>query len=243
MHRIIKNEQMENGYVQTHCFPAIPSSHGGSSGQRASSRRVFQRLDFIETKGSVSDVKPEQAGAGTATNDTAEFREQAFREGYVQGEKAGMEKGAKKIEPVLNNFRQALTELEKTGKQLFRHAEEQTVDLALAVARKIVCHEVSLNREVVINVVKEALKRVADQEKITIRVNPVDVELIRDPRCQLSSVLEKGESIIVEADACIPAGGCMIDTQLGGIDARIEEQLKTIEEAFKAELKKCEVQD
>ena len=244
LRRIIKSEHEETkNCIQALCFPQIAERPIASNGQRVFPQESFERLRLTEMKSLAAKSAFDQTLNTIGTNGGSSVpnpHEQAFNDGYAQGQKAGMEMATSKIEPMLNSFKQAAAELEKIRKQLYRNAERQAVDLALAVARKIICHEVNVNRTVVLDVVKEALKRVADHDQILIRVNPGDVETMKDPRCQLSALVDHVDSILVEPDMSIPAGGCVIETQLGNIDARIEEQLKAVEEAFKAELKKCE---
>jgi flagellar assembly protein FliH len=171
------------------------------------------------------------------------IREKIYHEGFSEGEKSGMEMERKKVQPLLNDFRQALDELGKVKRDLYRNAERQAVDLALAVARKIVCHEVSVNRELVIGVVKEALERVSDQERIKIRVSPCAGDLLRDPACELNANVQNKGGICIEEDENISSGGCVIETELGDIDARIEEQLSALEQIFKTEHTRCEIQE
>jgi flagellar biosynthesis/type III secretory pathway protein FliH len=53
----------------------------------------------------------------------------------------------------------------------------------------------------------------------------------------MQSVLENLDSVHFEEDSGIDCGGCYIHTEYGEIDGRIEEQLRNIEEAFRAEMR------
>jgi flagellar assembly protein FliH len=147
-----------------------------------------------------------------------------------------MEWGKKKAEPVLNNFQQALLELGKIKEEIYMKAEKETVSLALAIARKIVCTEVSTNKEVILNIIKEALKKVLDHKGIKIKVSPADLQFVKDSKLQLLDSIDAAEGIIFEEDHSIREGGCIIETNLGDIDARIDKQIQMVEEAFKSQL-------
>ena len=167
-----------------------------------------------------------------------EIEEQAYSQGFTKGEKAGIEAGRKKLEVVLNDFREALLELEKVGKDIYRNTEKQIVKLALAIARKIVCHEIATDEEVVLNVVKEALTNVLDHEEIKIRISPSDSQVLRDAKIQLSTIVDDIENVTIEEDERILDGGCVIETSAGDIDARIEKQFQAVEETLESEFKK-----
>ena len=48
----------------------------------------------------------------------------------------------------------------------------------------------------------------------------------------------KVNSLLEKADASITGGGCLIETKMGEIDARIDRQFKVIEDLFESEFEK-----
>jgi flagellar assembly protein FliH len=75
---------------------------------------------------------------------------------------------------------------------------------------------------------------VEDPEKVQIRLNPADIERLRDTPTQEILGMHP-DRIQLEADNTIEAGGCVVHTEYGDIDARIAKQFEAIEEAFRAE--------
>ena len=179
---------------------------------------------------------------GTSANDEKgqeeTLKERAYAQGFSEGEKLGMETGIKKVQPVLNDFQQACLELERVKKQIYANAEKETVELALAIARKIVQREVSMSKEVVVGIVKEALRKVVDHEKLKIKVNPQDFPYLEDIQGEVLKTVDTLEGVCFEQDDRILNGGCIIETRMGDIDARIDSQLAAIEEAFRSEFQK-----
>jgi flagellar assembly protein FliH len=256
----------QNRTCRLHFFPDIPvdgstlvigeqksSDNGGNGFRRMMLGRqqtpvppaLGKNSDLERKKEAVSESRTVDVKKGSEEKKEIEkktelIERQAYEEGFCRGEKDGFNKVETKLAPVLKNFKQALCELEKLKKELCRKAEEETVELALAIAKKIVGHEVATNKEIISHVVKEALKKAEDQEKIRIRVNPTDMEMIRDPEFKHSEMFTHIHNITFEEDDSISAGGCVIETDFGNIDARIENQLNTVEETFKSELKKIQ---
>ena len=159
----------------------------------------------------------------------------AYEMGYNQGVSEGRKTGEKTIEPVLTKFEKALSELERIKQNLSHMAEVEAVNLSLAIAKKIVGNEISINKNVILNIVKEALKKVDGHENIKIKVNPLEFQIIEESRNELKKITNCMENIEIIADHEISQGGCVIETNIGDIDARIEKQFKVVEDAFKVD--------
>jgi flagellar assembly protein FliH len=69
-------------------------------------------------------------------------------------------------------------------------------------------------------------------------MNPSDLKFIQETRTQLSNMIENVDHVSLEAAENIQSGGCIIETDLGEIDARIEKQLQAVKESFKAVVEK-----
>jgi flagellar assembly protein FliH len=136
-----------------------------------------------------------------------------------------------------------LSELDGLRHRIRRDLEREVVELALHVARKVIHHELSVSGESVLCVVKEAMGHLDDPGRISVRLNPADLQRIRGADERLQAVLENHENIHFDEDPGIDRGGCYIHTAYGEIDARIEEQLRHIEEAFRAEMRHSLTED
>jgi flagellar assembly protein FliH len=64
-------------------------------------------------------------------------------------------------------------------------------------------------------------------------MNPGDLQFINETKYQLSHLAADVNSVTIEAEESIQSGGCIIETDLGEIDARIEKQLQAVEESFR----------
>ncbi len=160
------------------------------------------------------------------------------RKGHELGEQAGLESAMQKLESLLRGGHKLLGELGELHRQTCRDVEADLVQLALAVARKIVGRDVSLGPDVVTRIIREALGQVEHAGRITIKLNPADLELLADIKPQLLSGLPEAGRAAFEPDEGIARGGCLIETDGGEVDARIERQFQVVEEAFRAELDK-----
>ncbi len=156
-------------------------------------------------------------------------REQdAYAKGFQEGQAAGYKEGSQQLAPVLERLRLSISEVEKFRKALYHNAEQETVALALAVASKIVGHEIEAHGDTILHTVHQALQKVVDRERIRIKLNPADLPTVRNNLREFSAEVEDLENISFEADERITSGGCVIETNFGDIDAKIESQMEAV---------------
>jgi len=199
---------------------------------------VFTRMFRDDTQTFAGNTVSAGEVSGNMKLEAKRLKEQAYFKGFEKGEKEGLESARSRIESLLSSLKESLSGLQKVKKQILLDSEREAVELALAIARKIVCQEVATDRNVVLNVVKESLRKVVGHKKIKIRLCPDDLQFMNDAKSQIPGLNEDFEKIIFEADKSIMNGGCIIDTSFGDIDARIDRQLQAVEEVFNAEIKK-----
>ncbi|MBU0629353.1 MAG: hypothetical protein KKC80_00355 [Candidatus Margulisbacteria bacterium] len=152
------------------------------------------------------------------------IRQQSVDEGKVEGK----EEAAQKIQEALATINEAV----KERKTIIKDAESEILRLSLRVAEQIIRSEVSLHRDVCLNIVTEAIGRVSDREQIIVRVNREDAEYLKRYKDRLAGMLDGVKSLSILEDSNIEPGGCIIETNLGFVDARIATKIKSIEEAL-----------
>ena len=224
--------------MEPYSFPDMISGQAAAEKKKADAETVFTRIFQVENE----DVSANFMPVGRASENTEEpekdLEEQAYISGFEKGEKEGRESSKNRIETLLISLDQALLGIDKAKKDLFLISEREAVELALSIAGKIIHQEVSTDRGVVLNVVKAALKKVTKHKKIKIRLNPADLDFMNEVKSQMPGLVDSFDEVIFEGDTSIGDGGCVIDTNFGDIDARIEKQLLAVEEMFMAEIRK-----
>lgn len=228
-------------------FPELRRAKAGR-GARAAAACEFQRSGSSPTPGGrpAASSAVHRSGAPGGIED---LEQQAYcrgfddgaRNGFEQGEKAGSEAVRLKLEHGLKSCDLMLKELEGLRRKAAGEVESELVELALAVSRKIVQHEVGIAPEVVAGIVRQALNRVEQAARITIRLNPADVKLLSEISPPLTAGRPDAGRIALEADEGISRGGCLIETESGEVDARLERQFQVVEEAFRAEFERGRV--
>lgn len=240
MRKIIKSSNTEQvNTFRLHYFPNIPVSNAGGSG--ASARSGADTAGKTDRQGRPSGA-PSSSPDQDPSVQRAEMERQAYEQGFAKGEQDGRLAARQQTAPLLTALETTLAELDGVRQKIRRHLEQEVVELALHVARKVVRHELTVSKDTIVCVVQEAMTQLDDPGKISIRLNPDDLKKIRAAGETLSSVMDHLDTIHFEEDTGIDCGGCYIQTEYGEIDARIEEQLRTVEEAFRAEMRNTNAQ-
>ena len=232
----------ENAF-KLHYFPNIPVDYSDENTRSSNKGNKFERINYKNgaeiIHGNISKEKRNDGiKEGLIGENTREIEEKAYAKGFARGEKAGIESGNEKIESVVNSINQGLSELVKIRQDIYLETEQETVKLAMAIARKVVCNEVRVNKDIFVNVVKEAAKKVEGNEKVKIKLSCKDFQFIKNEKPAIIDKITNIENVGFEMDESIPDGGCIIETESGDIDARIEKQFQAVEEAFESLNKK-----
>jgi flagellar assembly protein FliH len=175
---------------------------------------------------------PKRPGGQASSPDPAHIEKAAYENGFRQGEKAGLEVAEKKAEVLMRHYAEAIEEIGRLKPALYKQAEREVVKLAVEVAKKIVHQEVQIDQEIVQTLIKVALTHVADRTAVTVHLHPTDYNFVLDQRTASNRGDENDREIVLLADKSIERGGCLIETECGDIDARIEEEFREVERAF-----------
>jgi flagellar assembly protein FliH len=143
----------------------------------------------------------------------------------LQGERSTLRETIERVEAdlgaALEQFVQARAEIEQ------RCAEEM-VDLVGVIARRVVGREVKSDPSFVVNLVREALRVLSQNDSVLVRLGPALSETQRTLIDQFSG---SGITLKCELDTTLAPYGCVVETDLGRVDESVETRLKTLLEA------------
>jgi flagellar biosynthesis/type III secretory pathway protein FliH len=160
-----------------------------------------------------------------AADKAAEKEETAFRQGYQRGLAEGKKQFLAQIEGQLEKLEMILQEAVSVRQAAMELAEEDLIKLSLLIAEKIVRKEIQLDAEVTKRVLAEAISYLGGATKIFVRVNRQDLPTLAEGEEEIRRLFLEAKTITFVEDESIQPGGCIIETDLGRIDARLETRL------------------
>lgn len=138
----------------------------------------------------------------------------------------------KGFEAGFQSFFEHVAKLEDEIQQSKEEIKAMIVPLAIKAAQKIVGRECELNKDTIVDIVAGHLKKVAQHKKIILFVNKGELEQLESNKEQLSNLFENLESFSIRSREDVEPGGCSIETEVGIINAQLENQWMLIENAF-----------
>lgn len=110
------------------------------------------------------------------------------------------------------------------AEEISKRHEHDIVELAIQIARKIVGREVTIDREIAFTLVRVSLAKLHDRAVAEVHLNPEDLAYVESHRDKIDF---RGALDLV-ADRAVSVGGCLIHTDAGDVDARVESQFEEI---------------
>jgi flagellar assembly protein FliH len=158
----------------------------------------------------------------------------AFQRGFSEGKRVGKEQSEADVNPVLDRLSRCMSEISALRTRMRRDAEKDLVKLAIAIARRVLHRELTLDPESIEGLIKVALDRLESRELCKVRVHPDQETAIRT----LLDRFSNSRTIEILPDKSLRLGDVLLETEHGSIDASVDAQLNEIERGFADRLRR-----
>ncbi len=167
-----------------------------------------------------------------AKQEEAVIKEKAYKEGFSKGYEEGFKKGEEELKNAIFNFTKIIENLKNFEEDVIKKHEQSIVNIILKIVKKIIKSELKANpEEILINNLKEVLKKIIDKGFLEIKINPEDYDLVSQYMKKIRDIQDIRELNISKSED-IPRGSCIIETNYGTYDGRIDEQIQEIEKVL-----------
>lgn len=160
--------------------------------------------------------------------DVEAIRREGYARGLQDGEQRAAEKASAHLQPVMEKLARTLATLVDQRARIRREAESELLELSIAIARRILNRELTLDPMSVQSLIKVALDKAQSSEISRIRVHPDQLAAVQT--C-VQRVRPSQASTII-ADAGLDPWGVVFETSKGSVDASLEAQLGEISRGF-----------
>jgi type III secretion protein L len=150
-----------------------------------------------------------------------EQREKEKKDGFQEGYQEGLAQ-------VTELLVKARTEYE----QMLRTGSKDMLELSFKIAEKIIGKQLELDKSIIMDIVAQALQTVRQSKQITVRVNPEDSKALKATKEELLELLGHGRVIDVVEDKKVEKGGCIIESEVGIVDAQLSKQLDRLKKVL-----------
>ena len=159
---------------------------------------------------------------------------EAHLAGVREGETAGRNRAAAEFQPVVERLARSIQEIASLRARLRREAEADVVQLALAIARRVLRRELAMDPDALRGLVMAALEKLQGQEISRVKVHPSHAAMVTSclQQCSLGGQVE------VLPDPSREPGSVIFETTRGNLDASVDAQLQEIERGLADRLRK-----
>lgn len=152
-------------------------------------------------------------------------RDAAYQQGLRDGEAFGFQNATDQLRQSFDMLSNLVDNITQHQAHIFTHSESYCLELIFAMTEKIVGVLSDQQKNLVQEVLRRVLKEAEISGKVKILVNPQNLADIRSIEGELRQMLPDLKELGLVADQSIAPGGCVIETGLGKVDARINTQL------------------
>jgi flagellar assembly protein FliH len=212
-------------------------------------RKALQNARTLEEKARNEKSEAEAHVAAAAEEARKEAFEQGKGEGLEAGHAEGLQKGIEEAHreaykkafkekqaiveeeaaPLIERVNAILEPLESGFERIRSRARAEVLQLAVAVASKIVRREVNLDPNIVLASVHKAIDLSLQKHTVRVIMNTEDLAAVSQYLPAIRTAFARVENINLVSDDTMPQGGCIVESGSGTVDMRIETQLAKIE--------------
>lgn len=113
----------------------------------------------------------------------------------------------------------------------FANVENEITDTVLLAVKKILGE--FDDHDLILRIVRSVLAVARNQKQVTLRVAPQQLETVRENLTTIMADFPSINFIDVVADGRLQEGGCLLESEIGVVDASLEIQLNAIRTALK----------
>lgn len=144
-------------------------------------------------------------------------KKDGFDEGYQEG---------------LAQVTEILTKARLEHEQMLKNASKEMLDLSFKIAEKIIGKQLEMDKSTLLDIVGQALQTVRQSRQITIRINPEDAKILKANKDTLAEAMGTGRIIDVMEDKKVEKGGCIIESEVGVVDAQLHKQMERLKKVL-----------
>ncbi len=154
--------------------------------------------------------------------------EAKIEEAYARGKREGADKAEKRFGDTIQAFTAALEDVSQLRESILKNSTDDMLRLVMAIAEQVIPCAVEINPEIIYHTIVKALQAAVDSDVYHIKVHPEDMAVVMEKKPLLLASISGLKNITVESAPDVARGGCLVESELGEVDATIESQLEEI---------------
>ncbi len=220
----------------TQALEYLKEKVSGSGFRMNESVRIQTGVDKIEA----SDL--EERIEVAALEKLKEIQESAYKEAYDLGRADGhndaFTKAAGEIKQSMEHLNTLLNAIGNLKKEMQSQNEAHLIKLVFQIATRLAKSELKTDSMALAQIIKDAVNLSQDEENVRVRVAPEQFDFLEQLKKQTGREFEFMKKITIDSSPDVTPGGCIVETNYGEVDARIEQRIDQLWAAFSESIPK-----
>lgn len=154
--------------------------------------------------------------------------QEAYDEGLKRGTEAGREKFDEYVGDAAESLKVVAEGMKQARDEFLSTLEPQIMDLVRMIAERVLMREIKSDEQLILTTIRATLKNLVDREELKVRVNPKDLEVLRNEKAMIIDEFDAVDSLDIIPDENITSGGCVVESNNLQIDSQIDSQFEQI---------------
>jgi flagellar biosynthesis/type III secretory pathway protein FliH len=164
--------------------------------------------------------------------------DKGFEDGQVS-EMAVARAEIRKFNEKMRSMEGVIQEFEKDIDKLLKHLQTSVISISQKAASHIMRSELLTNLDAVSNRLSKVIETAADQNLVSIRLSPETIQDLESANFKLSGIDSSKVSVV--PDQSLELGDCVIETDYGFLEAKVEDELDKLMQQLRKNLQTTKI--
>lgn len=195
----------------------------------------FRLNDTIRIQTGVDEIEKiseEEKVEARALDLLREIQEPAYKEAYEiglsEGRKEAFGQFTRQITEKLETLEGLLKSIENAKKEIMTFNESHMIQLIYQIACRLAKAELERNDQALLEVIRGSVSLAQDEEQVVVRVAETQHEFIEELKKHNGRQFEFLKKLKLEPSPDVSPGGCIVETNYGEVDARVEQRIQSL---------------
>ena len=231
----LRQEAIDNGTIDEH-----PEFKEGLFAQELELEPEEPEIDYVaQAKEEAAQILQDaQAQAAQiheqAVNEAEQLREQARQDGYRDGHETATQEAMQQKQIQDDAYASKEQELQNRYEETLANLEPQLLDTILKVFDEVFTMQFSGKREMLLQLVRHAMRGIRETKYYKIRVCESEVDFLREHKRELQEKVGDDVMIEIVMDPGLTESQCVIDADSGVYDCSLDVELDNLTRDLKS---------
>lgn len=188
--------------------------------------RVQTGVDQIEESNEEQRVEEKSLEKLKSIQETAYA--EAYKLGLDEGKKVAFEKSSQEINSRMSELDVVLNKIKQIKTEMMAQNEAHFIRLVFQIASRIAMETLEEKPDAIITVIRQAALEAQQEENVKVQVSSKQFVFIEEMKHHTGQEYDFLKKIRFEPNEKITSGGCIVETNYGEVDARVEQRLEQL---------------